>query len=49
VEEQLKREPLPLPEISLNPAIRNIDDFTMDDISLQSYQHHPAIKAPMAV
>lgn len=49
VESQLKREPLPLPELQLNPDVSNIDDFTMDDISLANYQHHPAIKAPMAV
>jgi len=49
VKDQLKREPLPLPQLKLNPNIKNIDDFKMEDIELINYQHHPAIKAPMAV
>ena len=49
VEELLTREPLPLPTLKLNPAIKNIDDFTMDDIELVNYQHHPSIKFPIAV
>ncbi len=40
---------LPLPKLKLNPAIKNIDDFTYDDIELVDYQSHPAIKAPIAV
>lgn len=47
--EQLKREPLPLPTLWLNPDIKNIEDFTMADIRLDNYQSHDAIKAPMAV
>jgi thymidylate synthase len=47
--EQLKREPLPLPRLRLNPNVRDIDGFTMDDISLEGYRHHPAIRAAMAV
>lgn len=49
VEEQLSREPLPLPTLHLNPAITSIFDFTFDDIELKDYQSHPAIKAPIAV
>ena len=49
VKEQLTRKPLPLPTLKLNPSVRDIDGFTMDDIKLESYQSHPAIKAPMAV
>jgi|TARA_B100001964_G_scaffold243459_1_gene321500 thymidylate synthase len=49
VKEQLKRKPLPLPQLKLNPNIKNIDDFKMEDIELVNYQHHPPIKAPMAV
>lgn len=49
VQEQLKREPLPLPTLWLNPEVKNIFDFKMTDIELQDYQHHPPIKAPMAV
>lgn len=49
VEEQLSRKPFQQPELWLNPEIKNIDDFTMDDIKLIGYESHPAIKAPMAV
>jgi thymidylate synthase len=46
---QLAREPYPLPKMSLNPAIRNLDDFRFEDLVLTDYQSHPAIKAPIAV
>ena len=49
VKEQLTREPLPLPTLLLNPDVKNIDDFTMDDIALRDYEHHPAIHGDMAV
>lgn len=49
VKEQLTRTPTALPTLKLNPAIKNIDDFTMDDIALENYVHAPSIKAPMAV
>lgn len=49
VKEQLSRKAYALPTLYLNPEIRNIDDFTMNDAKLIDYQHHPAIKAPMAV
>ncbi|MBI2559024.1 thymidylate synthase [Candidatus Woesearchaeota archaeon] len=49
VKEQLKRNPLPLPSLRLNPEIKNIDDFKMEDIKLENYQFHPPIKAEMAV
>jgi thymidylate synthase len=49
VKEQLKREPLPSPQLWLNPDITDIDDFTMADIRLDGYVSHDAIAAPMAV
>tara|TARA_B100000508_G_scaffold60333_2_gene47505 strand:- start:52115 stop:52960 length:846 start_codon:yes stop_codon:yes gene_type:complete len=49
VKEQLKREPMDLPALKLNPDIKNIDDFTMDDIELEGYKSHDTIKAKMAV
>ena len=49
VKTQLKRKPLPLPKLWLNPKIKDIDDFKMKDIKLVDYEHHEAIKAPLAV
>lgn len=49
VREQLTRQPLTAPGLWLNPEIKDIDKFTMDDIKLINYQSHPALKAPMAV
>ena len=49
VEEQLKRTPHPLPKLWLNPEVKNIYDFTMEDIKLEDYQHDETIKAKMAV
>ena len=49
VEEQLKREPLPLPTLWLNPEVTDINAFTTEDIKLVGYESHPAIKAEMAV
>ena len=49
VKEQLTREPLPLPQLWINPAIKNINDFTMQDFKLEGYQSLSTIKADMAV
>jgi thymidylate synthase len=49
VKEQLKRTPLDMPNILLNPVITDIDAFTMSDIVLNDYKHHPPISATMAV
>jgi thymidylate synthase len=49
VKEQLKREPLPTPTLRLNPTIKDINSFSMNDIELIGYQSHPPIKANMAV
>lgn len=46
---QLSRKPFPLPQMKLNPAIKNIFDFKFEDFTLENYQHHPPIKAPVAV
>ena len=49
VKEQLSREPLPLPQLWLNPDIKDITRFTMADIKLENYHSHGPIKAKMAV
>jgi thymidylate synthase len=46
---QLTREPLPLPTLKLNSEVKNIFDFTYEDIAIENYQSHPAIKAAVAV
>ena len=49
VKEQLSREPYKAPTLWLNPDIKDIDGFTMEDIKLVGYESHPSIKADMAV
>jgi len=46
---QLTRKPFPLPVMKLNPSVKNIFDFNFEDFTLENYQHHEAIKAPVAV
>jgi thymidylate synthase len=49
VKEQLTRSPLELPKLELNPDIKDITKFKMEDVGLVGYESHDAIKAPMAV
>jgi thymidylate synthase len=46
---QLSRESRPLPKMKINPAVRNIFDFKMEDFELLDYHPHPHIKAPVAI
>jgi thymidylate synthase len=47
VYEQLSREPYDLPTLWLNPDVKDIDSFKMEDIKLLDYKHHPPIKAEL--
>ncbi|MDE5415313.1 thymidylate synthase [Alkalihalobacterium chitinilyticum] len=49
VETQLSREPKPLPKLVLNENVKSVFDFEMEDISIEGYDPHPTIKAPVAV
>jgi thymidylate synthase len=46
---QITRQPFPLPQMKLNPAITSIDDFHYEDFELINYQSHPHIKAEISV
>lgn len=49
VTEQLSREAYPLPTLVIKRTPESIFDFTFEDFELQNYQHHPTIKAPVAI
>ena len=46
---QLTRTPNPLPQMKLNPEVKNIFDFRFEDFTLENYEPHPSIKAQVAV
>ncbi len=46
---QLSRKAFDLPEMKINPEVKNIFDFKFEDFELVNYEHHPHIKAPVAV
>ena len=46
---QLSRAPYPLPTMRLNPDVGSLFDFVYEDFTLENYQAHPHIKAPVAV
>ncbi len=46
---QLEREPRALPAMRLNPAVKSLFDFRFEDFSLEGYDPHPHIKAPISV
>jgi thymidylate synthase len=46
---QLAREPRPLPTVRLNPSVKSLFEFEMDDFQLENYDPHPGIAAPIAV
>ena len=49
VREQLTRSPRPFPKLKLNPAVKELLEFRYEDFTLEGYDPHPAIKAPIAV
>jgi thymidylate synthase len=49
VREQLSRTPYPFPTLTLRPGVVSVFDYGFEDFELHGYEHHPAIKAPVAV
>jgi len=46
---QLTREPYPLPTLKINREVKDIFSFKFEDFTLENYQSHPHIKAPVAI
>ncbi|MCD4729002.1 MAG: thymidylate synthase, partial [Bacteroidales bacterium] len=46
---QLTRKPFPLPDMKINPKVKNIFDFKFEDFELINYQSHPHIKGEISV
>ena len=49
IKEQLTREPRPLPKLILNPDVKNIEDFTYEDFTLEGYDPWPKIAGKVSV
>ena len=49
VQEQLTRQPHPLPTMAINSDVKDIFGFKFEDFELKNYESHPAIKAPIAI
>ncbi len=49
VKQQLARDPYPLPQMKINPEVKDIFDFKYEDFELVGYQCHPSIKGDVAV
>ena len=49
VDDQLKREPFPLPKVTITRDIKNVLDLEYEDFSLEDYESHPHISAPIAI
>ena len=48
IKEQISREPLPFPNLKINPDIKDIDDFKFEDFTLENYNSHPPLRGEIA-
>ena len=48
INEQIKREPYPFPSLKINPDIKDIDDFKIEDFELENYKHHEPLRGDIA-